>query len=84
MVPLIFKEHFGQNRIVLKMVVSLVHYTEVYTYDGNIMSQRQIYFKRKEIRQPGIIGVSFSWLTEHPQDTTIKLHVTISVMSADL
>jgi len=72
MVPLIFKEHLGQNRIVLKILMSIVHYRKVYTFDGNMMSQSQSYFKRKEIRQPGIIGVSFSCLTEHPQHTTIK------------
>ena len=47
MVPLIFKEHFGQNRIVLKKFVSVAHNKKVCAFDGHMMSQSRIFFKRK-------------------------------------
>ena len=72
MVPLIFKEHFGQNRIVLKKVVSVAHNKNACAFDGHMMSQSRSFFKRKDMRQPGTIAVSFNISAEHSHDTAIK------------
>jgi hypothetical protein len=72
MVPLIFKEHFGQNRIVLKKVESVAHNRNICACDGHMMSQSRSFFKRKEMRQPGTIGVSYNPPAEHFHDTGIK------------
>jgi hypothetical protein len=47
MVPLIFKEHLGQNRIVLKMIASILHYMESYTIDEHDVTEPELFQEKR-------------------------------------